>query len=167
MGSFYLTTAMIIYLVSFMPFADNFYNRTEVMNEITNLLMLYVMLMFSDLVPDPEMRYSFGWIAIGLFCANHSVHLFFLLGGLFKRVPLKIFKKCKLKKNQAVKEPSSRPEPTQSLAVVEECKNEEASLENNDIEAQHAETKGQVNELGINSNELLAGLYEHKNKLRT
>ena len=35
MGAFYLTTGMVIYLLWFWPFADNFLTKIEVMNEVT------------------------------------------------------------------------------------------------------------------------------------
>merc|ERR1719464_1394262 len=104
------------------------------MNETTAIVMLYLMLVFSDWVPDLEVRYIFGWIFIGVFCANLAVHLFFLLRGLLKRVPFKLFIKCGIKRKQATKVPITKPNPTESLAVIEENKNEESSLDLNDKE---------------------------------
>jgi len=131
MGAFYLSTAMVIYLLWFWPFADNFFTRIEVMNEVTSILMLYLMLVFSDWVPDPEVRYTFGWVYIGVFCVNGTVHFFFLLRDLLKRLPFEVYIKCRFKKKRAVKAPASSPEATQSLTIVEEVNGEEEPSEKN------------------------------------
>lgn len=129
MGAFFLTTGMIIYLLWFWPFADNFFTRIEVMNEITSILMLYVMLVFSDWVPEPLVRYDFGWIFIGLFSANVCVHVFFLLRDMFKIWLLKLYKKCKTKKKQAITAPVLNPDVSVRLAVVEEVEDEAEASE--------------------------------------
>ena len=101
--------AMLMYLLLFKPFADNFFTRIEVMNETTNMLMLYLMLVFSDWVPDPEVRYIFGWIFIGVFGANLIVHLIFLLWELIKKTTHKLFTKCVIRRRQATKAPIMKP----------------------------------------------------------
>ena len=50
--AFFSTTALIIYLFWYWPFKENFFTRIEIMNEVTNLVMLYFMLAFSDWVPE-------------------------------------------------------------------------------------------------------------------
>lgn len=129
MGAFYLTTGIVIYLLWCWPFADNFFTRIEVMNEVTSMLMLYVMLVFSDWVPEPLVRYDFGWIFIGLFCTNVCVHVFFLLRDMFKYRLLKLYKKCKRNKKQANTAPVSNPDAMVELAVVEEVEDQAEASE--------------------------------------
>jgi len=80
---FYVTTVMIIYLIWYWPFEDNFYTMIEVMNEVTALFMLYFMLAFSDWNPSAELRYTYGWFFIAICMLNLIVHLFFLKRNLW------------------------------------------------------------------------------------
>ena len=89
MATFCVCTAKIIYLLWFMPFEETLVNLLEVMNEITTILMLYVMLTFSDWVPSPELRYQLGWIFIGVLVLNTVVHIYFLISGLYREWRLK------------------------------------------------------------------------------
>ena len=36
------------------PFEDDTQNKLEIMNEVTTVVLLYIVYMFSDLIPDPE-----------------------------------------------------------------------------------------------------------------
>ena len=96
-GQFYLNTLMIIYLLWCWPLETNFSTLVEVFNEVTAMWMLYFMLTFTDWVPDIELRYQTGWVFIGIFCLNLSVHILFLLKDLKDSIRDK-YLKCKNRK---------------------------------------------------------------------
>ena len=89
MAMSYITTAMMIYLMWYKPFEDNFFNYIEVMNEITAILLLYVMFSFTDWIPDAGNRYDYAWFFIGITSLNLLVHIFFLMKENIKLVQLK------------------------------------------------------------------------------
>ena len=89
MAMTYITTMMMIYLMWNKPFEDNFYNYIEVMNEITAMLLLYVMFSFTDWIPDAGDRYGYAWFFIGITSLNLLVHIFFLMKENIKLVQLK------------------------------------------------------------------------------
>ena len=70
---------MIIYLVWVSPFQSSIMNGIEVMNEITVMLLLYLILSFTDWIESASDRYFFAWFFIGFTCANLLAHLFVLL----------------------------------------------------------------------------------------
>jgi hypothetical protein len=45
------------------------------MNEVTTVLLMYIIFMFSDLIPDPEIQYMVGYFFIVILISNLSVHL--------------------------------------------------------------------------------------------
>ena len=49
------------------------------MNEVTNLILLYHVMSFTDFVGDPEFRYGLGWSFILFLSANLLVHLVLLI----------------------------------------------------------------------------------------
>lgn len=103
MAMSYITTAMVIYLLWFSPFEDNFYNRIEVLNEITAMLLLYFMFTFTDWIPSAGDRYNYAWLFIAITCANLGVHLFFLMKENMKRLHLKWIRYTNKKKSKQQK----------------------------------------------------------------
>lgn len=69
---------MIIFLQWTRPFESNFATNMETFNEVVTLLTLYLMMCFTDFVPDPAIRSECGKIFIGIICAYAVVHIFFL-----------------------------------------------------------------------------------------
>ena len=53
--------------------------KLEVMNELTNFLLLYTVMCFAGLVPEAEDRYMVGWAFIGILGANMLVHFTLLM----------------------------------------------------------------------------------------
>ncbi len=53
------------------------------MNEVTTVLLLYIVYMFSDLIPDPETTYMVGYFYIVILVANLSVHLTLIGKGIY------------------------------------------------------------------------------------
>ena len=80
-------------------------NNKEIFNEITVLLLSYLILSFTEAVGDPETRSIYGRIFIFICILNVFVHLIFLLldtiGNIVELVK-KMKKKCQKKKNKKV-----------------------------------------------------------------
>ena len=52
---------MIKYLFDYDPFKERVLNRFEKMNELFTFALCYSMILFSDLVPSPETKYTIGF----------------------------------------------------------------------------------------------------------
>ena len=48
---------MYNYLIYFYPMEDIFQNRMEIFGEVINLILMYHVLLFTDFVHDPHLRY--------------------------------------------------------------------------------------------------------------
>ena len=66
------------------PFKNDTQNKLEIMNEGTTAALLYIVYMFSDLIPDPEPKYIAGYVYIVLLISNLSVHLTLIGISIFK-----------------------------------------------------------------------------------
>ena len=66
----------------------------EIFNEVTNLILVYHMLTFTDWVGDPAMRFNLGYSVMLAVLINVTVHFSFLIGSTIKKVKLSITKKC-------------------------------------------------------------------------
>ena len=69
---------MYNYLIYFYPMEDIFQNRMEIFGEVINLILMYHVLLFTDFVHDPHMRYMIGYCFIFFTFVFISVHLYFL-----------------------------------------------------------------------------------------
>ena len=68
------------------PLETHFATKIEIFNECSMIGLTYGMLMFTDFVPDPEMRFKLGWYYIVINLGNISVHLLVLVGGSGKQI---------------------------------------------------------------------------------
>ena len=73
-----------IYFMIVKPNQEALVNRLDVLNEIASMLVLYHVLVFTDWVPDPSVRYLFGWSLIGSASCVIGIHLFFMLRQIVK-----------------------------------------------------------------------------------
>ena len=67
--------------MSIWPFETYFAAKIEVFNECTNILLLYGLMMFTDFVPDAQMRFNLGFCYIGVTLSNILLHLTVLIAG--------------------------------------------------------------------------------------
>jgi len=67
------------YLIYFYPMEDIFTNRMEVFSELTNLVLMYHVLLFTDFVGDIPVRYEIGYSFIFFMALFISVHLFLMM----------------------------------------------------------------------------------------
>ena len=77
---------MVIYYGHVWPLETHFATKMEIFNECTIIWLTYGMLMFTDFVPDPEMRFKLGWYYMAINLGNISVHLLLLVGGSGKLI---------------------------------------------------------------------------------
>ena len=61
------------------PFTYNRINMLEIVNEVTNLLLLYHVILFSGMIDNTEERYLYGWSFIVITSLNLCMHLLLLL----------------------------------------------------------------------------------------
>ena len=73
----------LCYLVKYQPFEDRKILKLEIMNEVTNFILLYHLLTFTDFVGDVEARYSIGWSFLFFMCGNLCVHLYLMIKGMY------------------------------------------------------------------------------------
>ena len=74
---------------------DPFTNKMELFGELTNLLLMYHMLLFTDFVSDPNLRYAIGYSFIGFVIIFIVVHLFFMLKETILQLKQTLRKKCR------------------------------------------------------------------------
>ena len=136
---------MIIYLIWYKPFESNKITRSEVMNEVTVLLLLYFMLAFTDWRPSGEERYFYGWFYIAFSSLNLLIHIVFLIREIYfslkrRRIAYKIAKNSKAKKAPVMKDKTKPPQLTlltAKLESVEESDNENEEVKIAGIDIEH------------------------------
>ena len=74
----FLTTLMLIYQGWVKPFEFKKRNFQELINEVLILLNAYFLIMYSDFVPDPEVRYLMGWVNIGMLIIMMGFNVFIM-----------------------------------------------------------------------------------------
>jgi len=81
-----LAMVTISYLVVFKPFLHPRINALEIMNEATNFILLYHVILFSGFIPEAEDRYIMGWSFIAFTVANLVVHLGFMIDEIYRNL---------------------------------------------------------------------------------
>ena len=84
---------MIIFLQWHRPLESNFITNIETFNEVITLNTLYLMMCFSDFIPDPVIRAQCGKAYIALIIFYALVHFYFLFSDAFKKRAGKIINK--------------------------------------------------------------------------
>jgi hypothetical protein len=72
------------------PFKNDTQNRFEIMNEGTTVVLLYIVYMFSDLIPDRETQYLAGYVYIVILISNLLVHIVLIGVTIFVKLVKKI-----------------------------------------------------------------------------
>jgi len=85
------------YLCKYKPFEDPKILKLEVMNEATNFMLLYHLMMFTQWVPEAATRYAIGGSFIFFICANILVHFSLLVNDTAKMARVKITQYRKMK----------------------------------------------------------------------
>ena len=90
--------AVLIFLEAYKPLETSFALKLEILNECCIMLMLYVLLCFSEYQPDLEVRNSLGFLYIGVIGIFALIHIGLLIYFTGKAVLAKIRQKCAQRK---------------------------------------------------------------------
>ena len=69
-----------------LPYDSASANGLDIMNEILSVIILYHVIIFTDWVPEPEIRYFFGKILITVTLSVMSIHILKMLGDNFRHI---------------------------------------------------------------------------------
>ena len=87
-----LSTCLLAFYVSVMPMQGVMNNLMEVMNELSVLASIIYMFVFTDYVPDPVLRYSFGYDFLffvgGIIALNLLAFIFTIISTIILKVKL-------------------------------------------------------------------------------
>ena len=100
---FLLSTFLIIIIQWIQPLESSFANRMETFNEVTTILILYTLMLFSDYIESSVTRSFVGLVYIGILVTFALVHLVPLFLDSFRkthRCCKKVFIKCKIAKSK-------------------------------------------------------------------
>ena len=106
--AFFVGLVNLCYLFKYQPLEDRKVLKLEIMNEITNFLLLYTVMCFAGLVPEPEDRYMLGWVFIGLLAANMLVHFTLLMVEQFFTCRDRCKQCCKKKQEETEEEKKAK-----------------------------------------------------------
>jgi hypothetical protein len=70
---------MVLYFVQCRPVETFSENLIEIVNEISILLLFIMSFLFTDFVPDVDMRYSLGWVFLGIAFASIGANFLSIL----------------------------------------------------------------------------------------
>jgi len=102
LGILFINLAMTIYQGQHMPLQERLKNRIELFNEICISFSSYLMLLFTDWVPDSELQYLYGWAMLSLIVLCILVNGFFIFKFGLKSLKLIITKYYQLPKKTIV-----------------------------------------------------------------
>jgi hypothetical protein len=81
----YLALFFTIFVGNFKPYVSRHKNRTEWYNESTIFHATFLLILFTDFVPDAEVQNDCGWVLIAVVLLNMLVNWgLFLVGSLGK-----------------------------------------------------------------------------------
>ena len=88
----FLNLFVLIFLGNYSPFTTRLQNRQQLFNEVTTSFATIMMMCFTDVVPDESTKYKYGWVFIGIICANSGVNALGMLI-LFAKVQILVYRK--------------------------------------------------------------------------
>jgi hypothetical protein len=71
----YCSLGLLIYLVKWMPMESKRYNFVAIFNECVLLVSCYMLMLFTEYVPVPEIRYYFGYDFLYILYFNFGVNV--------------------------------------------------------------------------------------------
>lgn len=116
--------ALLIYLVKWMPMDEKRQNILAIFNECVLLVCSYMLLLYTEYVPSPEMRYYFGDYLLYLLYANFGLNIAVLAYEIMCIVRMhckrKFYhRKIKLEKEKKIKDEQRRKEEHDKMRVDE------------------------------------------------
>ena len=112
LGILFINLAMTIYQGQHMPLQERLKNRIELFNEICISFSSYLMLLFTDWVPDSELQYLYGWAMLSLIVLCILVNGFFIFKFGLKSLKLIITKYYQLLKRKLCLKVKELPKKT-------------------------------------------------------
>lgn len=91
---------MIILLWWSRPLESKFATCMETFNEVITLFTLYLLLCFSEFVPDPKVRNECGKAFIAVIILYAAVHIYFLIADVLRQLRHTIRKKYYERRNK-------------------------------------------------------------------
>ena len=79
-----LSLASACFLINFSPFEESLPLQLEIFNEITTVVLLYLVACFTEFVHDVHTHVLIGYAFLFFMIGNMGVHLFFLLRSSIK-----------------------------------------------------------------------------------
>jgi hypothetical protein len=76
------TTMTMCFNAYFQPFVNNVLNYLEIMNEVTILILIYHMIVFTDFVESRTMQYQLGYLVCIFTVLNICINVIFLFSNL-------------------------------------------------------------------------------------
>ncbi|CDW78944.1 UNKNOWN [Stylonychia lemnae] len=83
----------LIYLISTKPIIGTL--DVEVFNEITTLILNYLMLIYSDFIQDSNTKHQFSYVFIGIFLANILINIIIIIFEIFQQLRIRLCYKRK------------------------------------------------------------------------
>ena len=79
-----LSLTSACFLINFSPFEESLPLQLEIFNEITTVVLLYLVACFTEFVPDVHTHVLIGYAFLFFMIGNMAVHLFFLVRSSIK-----------------------------------------------------------------------------------
>lgn len=101
--SIYMSLALLAYILKWQPMEADQYDFLAIFNEAVLLFCCYLLLLYTDYVGSPELRYEFGKIFLYTLYFNFALNLLLLANEIFRVVKLECKKKAyhrKVKKRE-------------------------------------------------------------------
>ena len=120
---FAISFSIFFFYVLIQPFETKFDLKMELFNEVCGILSTYTLMLFTNFVPDPAVRYELGNVFIVILLANFVVHLFFLVRAT--GMNLKLY--CRSKecyKKRCAKKARVKPEGSEAAGKANKGRNQ-------------------------------------------
>ena len=114
-----MSLGMVIFIQWFKPLNSEFANNMETFNECTMICMNYLLMCFTNFVPEAETRSEIGFVYIGLSMNNILFHFIFMIVSSLIATRLKLRSKgqCCYKRTKNNSKKVRTGKPVQSSLV--------------------------------------------------
>lgn len=120
-----LSTLLLAFYLSVWPMWDSVNNCIQVFNEVVVLTSVWLVFQFTEFVPEPETRHTFGWNLLYFIGVNVALNVFVLVFTIGRKIYSscrKVYLARKLKQLQHVRVEQQKQEPVEQVSESEENK---------------------------------------------
>ena len=100
------------------PFVEPSKNRMEMLNEVLIMFTMYCMIIFTDFVPDVQVKFKVGYFECALITVHFAVYTFFILRDFIRDTRVKCLYCCS-KKDMLEKQAERREKQNQRKPIRE------------------------------------------------